>query len=140
MIVMLSFIGGVLIAKALNDIDWLTTAFLGITMAPLAYAAVVPLHRIRGWVSIVGGVVFVFVVAFGFGNIQARAQLLSRSGLNKLVLGEKGKNDASVIEVRILRTGERGVLFFDPQSGDFGFLPWENVRRIDWPLTSVFQR
>ena len=55
-------------------------------------------------------------------------------------IGEKGKEKELEINVRILRSGERGLLYFDPISRRFGLLPWDSIKQIDWAINSMFLR
>jgi hypothetical protein len=77
-------------------------------------------------------------MAFGFGIDIARYELSSELPLNKITIGEKGKDAETDLTARIIRSGERGVLYYDPKLGQFGLVPWDSIKRIDWarsPLT-----
>jgi len=73
-----------------------------------------------------------FATAFGLGIDFARADLTIEGPLSKITIGEKGKGAETEIAANIIRTGERGVLYFDPKSSQFGLVPWDSVKRIDW--------
>jgi hypothetical protein len=76
-------------------------------------------------------------MAFGFGIDAARFELWIELPLNKITIGEKGKDAETDVTAQIIRSGERGVLYFDPK-GQFGLVPWDSIKRIDWarsPLT-----
>jgi hypothetical protein len=78
-----------------------------------------------------------FFLAFGIGVQNARSEIRSKRPLNTITIGEKGKAGASDIKVRIMRSGERGVLYFDPQTRRFGLVPWDSIKQIDWELSSL---
>jgi hypothetical protein len=71
-----------------------------------------------------------FGVAFAIGIDFARKELTSELPLNKISIGEKGKA-VETVAARVLRTGERGVLYFDPKSAQFSLVPWEDIKRVD---------
>jgi hypothetical protein len=81
------------------------------------------------------GVLTAFFGALTVGSVSARSSIQSSLPLNSIKAGEKGKDIETEIKVRILRTGERGVLYFDPATQTFGLLPWDYVRRIDWAIS-----
>lgn len=78
------------------------------------------------------GLMIGFGGAFGLGVDLARGELSSDRPLNKISIGEKGKAAETEIAVRILRTGERGILYFDRSVSQFGFVSWDSVKSIDW--------
>jgi hypothetical protein len=98
-----------------------------IAMIPMSLLIVVPLQTLKSWMVICASLLCVFVLAFGVGIFKAQAQIKSTRPLNILKVGEKGKETETEIKVRILRTGERGVLYFDPATQSFGLLPWDHV-------------
>ena len=84
------------------------------------------------------GLTIGFGLAFGFGIDIARYELWSELPLNKITIGEKGKDAETEVAARIIRSGERGVLYYDPKLGQFGLVPWDSIKRIEWarsPLT-----
>ena len=122
------------------DRDAPSTAISSLALVPFAYAILVPHQYISRSTNAIGAALCVSIVAYGLGYLQANAAIKSKSGLSRLTVGEKSKEAKSNIEVRLLRTGERGILFFDPQGGKLGFLSWDQVRRLDWSPTTPFQR
>jgi hypothetical protein len=66
-------------------------------------------------VRVIFGLTIGFVMAFGFGIDIARFELWSELPLNKITIGEKGKDAETEVAARIIRSGERGVLYFDPK-------------------------
>ncbi len=92
----------------------------------------------RRTMSVIFGLTIGFGFAFGFGIDCARYELWSQLPLNKITIGEKGKDAETDVTARIIRSGERGVLYFDPKLGQFSLVPWDSIKRIDWarsPLT-----
>jgi hypothetical protein len=83
------------------------------------------------------GLFSLFVVTFALGIDSARNELKSKRPLNKIELGEKDKLAPREVHVRILRTGERGVLCYDPATQQFSLLPWDNVRKIEWAISQL---
>lgn len=47
--------------------------------------------------------------------------------------------DGDVSGVVVVRTGERGLLFFDPSKNRFVFKKWESVKQVDWPREPLFR-
>ncbi len=90
---------------------------------------------LKSWMVICAGLLCVFVLALGLGIDKAQALIISTRPLNIIKMGEKGKETETEIKVRILRAGERGVLYFDPATQSFGLLPWDYVKRIDWAIS-----
>jgi hypothetical protein len=78
-----------------------------------------------------------FAAAFGFGIDIARYELWSERPLNKIIIGEKGKDAETEVAARIIRSGERGVLYFDPKLNQFGLVPWDSIKRIEWPRSPL---
>lgn len=110
------------------------TVILFCLLIALAY------QKMESPIAISVGFSVAFLLAYGFGLQSARGQILSTRPLNIIKVGEKGKEAETEIKVRIMRTGERGVLYFDPAAQSFGLLPWEVVKRIDWANSSVFKK
>jgi hypothetical protein len=88
---------------------------------------------VLGFVSLVGA----FAFTFAAGIDTARNEISSLRPLNKITVVEKGQDTKTELNVRIMRTGERGVLYFDPIARQFALLPWENIRRIDWSISPI---
>jgi hypothetical protein len=111
---------------------------LGIgALLPYAVVTFVPRQLLLNPMILCGGILVVFIVAAGLGFNSARNQILSGLPLNKIKVGEKGKDTETEISVRIMRTGERGVLYFDPVAQTFGLLPWDHVKRVDWAISPL---
>ena len=45
-------------------------------------------------------------------------------------------NDANK-EIVVLRTGERGLLIYEPDSRRFAFAKWDTVKGFDWPRQPI---
>jgi hypothetical protein len=75
--------------------------------------------------------VFGFTMALGFDI--ANSEVNSAKSLSAIRFGE------GELQIRVLRTGERGVLYFDPAQKKFGLAPWDSVKKIDWE-TGLFPR
>lgn len=82
----------------------------------------------------------VFLCAMFVGFETARDQVRSRLPLNVIKIGEKGKEAETEVKVRIMRTGERGVLYYDPGTQSFALIPWEVVKRIEWSISPLMYR
>jgi hypothetical protein len=109
---------------------------LGLGTAPYLSVIMVPTGLLRHPLIVCVGVVGAFFAALGIGSESARIQIQSSLPLNSIKTGEKGKDIETEIKVRILRTGDRGVLYFDPATQTFGLLPWDYVRRVDWAIST----
>jgi hypothetical protein len=112
----------------------ITVFGLGLHIAAYLSPKLALRSRLSGFVGLVGA----FAFTFAAGVDSARNEISSLRPLNKIPVGEKGQEAKLELNVRIMRTGERGVLYFDPVARQFSLLPWENIRRIDWlisPLT-----
>jgi hypothetical protein len=94
----------------------------------------------RSGVMICLGILFAFTLAYGVGVDTAQNEVQSNRPLNVVRITGKGTNESSEIRVRVLRTGERGVLFFDPADRSFGLLPWDAIRRMDWSISPIMER
>lgn len=91
---------------------------------------------ILGFVGLIG----VFTLTFAAGVDSARSEISSLRPLNKIIVIEKGQDIKLDLNVRIMRTGERGVLYFDPVAQQFALIPWESIKRIDWLISSIKMR
>jgi len=80
-----------------------------------------------------------FAIAFAAGFDRARSDIVSTRPLNSIRMGEKGK-EGQTKSVRILRTGERGVLYFDTAERSFGLVPWDLIQHIEWKISSIWER
>jgi hypothetical protein len=74
----------------------------------------------RSGVILCLGIVFAFTLAFGIGIETAQNEIVSDRPLNVIKVVEQQPTLASEMRVRVLRTGERGVLYFDPVNRSFG--------------------
>jgi len=83
------------------------------------------------------GLLSSFLITFALGIDTARNELRSERPLNKIEVGEKGKPSESVLNVRIIRSGERGILYYDPVKQAFALVPWDSVKRIDWSISPL---
>jgi len=83
-------------------------------------------------VGAIFGLTIGFGMAFGFGIDAARFELWIELPLNKITIGEKGKDAETDVTAQIIRSGERGVLYYDPKLGQFGLVPWDSIKRIAW--------
>ena len=81
------------------------------------------------------GILSGFFIAFSLGFDSAQHEIKSNRPLSSISTGEKAKSAETQIKVRVLRSGERGVLYFDTTTRAFGFLPWENIKQIDWQIS-----
>ena len=96
-----------------------------------------PRQLLTNPLMIYGSICWAFFAALSIGFDTARNQIGSSLPLNTIKINEKGKGTETEINVRILRTGERGILYYDPATRGFALLPWDGVKRIDWALSSL---
>ncbi len=94
----------------------------------------------RSWIMICVGILVAFALAYGIGVDSAQNEIESSRPLNVIRIGDKGATQFTEMRVRVLRTGERGVLYFDPADRSFGLLPWEFVRGMDWSISAIIGR
>jgi hypothetical protein len=123
-----------------GDLDLGLVILSFLVAGPLFFFVEAPPQILKKWIVNYVGILCLFVLAFGFGFESARTQMQSHRPLSAIRVGEKGKETETEIKVRILRTGERGVLYFDPVAQGFGFLLWDSVKRIDWATSPLFPR
>jgi hypothetical protein len=83
------------------------------------------------------GLLSSFLITFALGIDTARNEIKSERPLNKIEIGEKGKPSEGVLNVRVIRSGDRGILYFDPRKQEFALIPWEAVKRIDWGISPL---
>jgi hypothetical protein len=113
---------------------------IAVGLVPYWFVTVAPRRLLMNPVILYIGVLGGFFVALGMGTVSARQQILSSLPLNSIKIGERGKDTETEMKVRMLRTGERGVLYFDPVAQTFGLLPWDNVKRVDWAISPLLYR
>lgn len=99
---------------------------------PYAVLSVAPRRLLINPMFVYSGILMMFFAAIAIGGATARLQIRSSAPLNSIKFGEKGKDVETEMMVRVLRTGERGVLYFDPTTQGFGLLPWDYVKRVGW--------
>jgi hypothetical protein len=114
----------------------LIVVFMAI-LVPYLLTLYVPLGELKPTVMY-GIAMGVFVVALLMGFESARLEIGSPRSLSSIKIGEKGKDAEAEIKVRILRSGERGILYYNPSTQAFGLVPWDVVKRVDWPMSSSF--
>lgn len=68
---------------------------------------------------------FVVMASFLIGHMIARSYVSDGGALHTITL--KGLDDVSG---RIIRSGDKGVLFFDNSSKQINFLKWENIEKL----------
>jgi hypothetical protein len=117
--------------------DLVGVALIAVSVVPYAFIAFATRRLLMNpvilYVAVLGG----FFVALGMGIINARQQIRSSLPLNSIRIGEEGKDTETEMKVRMLRTGERGILYFDPVAQTFGLLPWNHVKRVDWAISPL---
>jgi hypothetical protein len=74
-----------------------------------------------------------FIFTFAVGIDIAQNELESDRPLNVIETGR------GYFSVRILRTGDKGVLYFDPKKESFGLLRWDDVKSIDWSISQLLK-
>ena len=140
LIAFVSALVGLLIGAWYFPAGWDVAILVLVSLVPYGFVIFAPTQVLMNPLIICGGVLLVFIVALGIGAQSARAQIPSSLPLNKIKIGEKGKDTETEISVRILRTGERGVLYFDPVANTFGLLPWDSIKRVNWSISPFFSR
>jgi hypothetical protein len=81
-----------------------------------------------------------FVVAAGFAMAMAMALGIDQT---RALLNFPGAHTAHIVindvgkEVVLLRTGERGLLLYEPDSRRFAFTKWDAVKGFDWPRQPI---
>ncbi|MCP3408815.1 hypothetical protein [Bradyrhizobium sp. CCGB01] len=70
--------------------------------------------------------ILVIVSAFAMGHDNARAHLLSGE-ITHTIQTEK---ELAAMSVKIIRSGERGVLFYEPKTKQLGLVRWDAVKRL----------
>ena len=111
-----------------------------LTATPFTLIIVLPRHQLTSWIAICIGFSVAFLLAYGFGVQSARSQIISTRSLNIIKVSDKGKDAETEIKARIMRTGERGIVYFDPAAQSFGFIPWDSVKRMDWAISPLFSK
>ena len=88
----------------------------------------VRIHLTRSPFAALGLVSFSILLAMLFGVDETRKQLNQKSNRARADLRLLDKSLKSIV----LRSGERGILTYDPQSQIFSFNKWETVKGVDW--------
>jgi len=134
---LLSIVGGTLAVWYFASLDLIIVVLILATGGPYVWVRILPVEMQRSVLiqSMVALTIFLCAMFVGFET--AREQIKSRLPLNVIKIGEKGKEADTEIKVRILRTGERGVLYYDPGTQTFGLVSWDIVKRIDWSISPV---
>jgi hypothetical protein len=127
-------------AVAPDRVDVGEAILIIMTAIPFSLVIVVSRQQLTSWIAICLGSSAAFVLAYAFGVQSARSQIFSTRSLNIIKISEKGKDAEREIKARIMRTGERGVLYFDPATQSFSLMPWESVKRIDWAINPLFRK
>jgi hypothetical protein len=83
--------------------------------------------------SVMGRLAFFFLAAtafaFSFGYQIASETLHPSSSVKHLVTTIETKNDGT-IDARLIRSGDRGVLFLNKQNNQVALLPWDEIKQI----------
>jgi hypothetical protein len=85
------------------------------------------------WAMVVLGAAGVFGFTMALGFDVANSEVSTPKRLSAIRIGEAEH------QVKVLRAGDRGVLYFDPAQKKFGLVPWDSVKKIDWD-TGLFPR
>ena len=129
-------IGTALFAAWYLNADLLLILTLILGYVPYLLILNAPSWLLRHPLLVYAGVLTAFYGALTVGSVSAQTEIQSSRPLNSIKTGEKGKDIETEIKVRILRTGDRGVLYFDPATRTFDLLPWDYVRRVDWAIST----
>jgi hypothetical protein len=110
---------------------WYAVGFLGL-VSQTVWEIVYPIYSIERWKNpafrYTTALLFIavsWVTAFLIGYQRAEATLASSTPTERIFIDEKA------IPARLIRGGERGVLFKSFETGKLSFLRWENIKRID---------
>ena len=123
-----------------STIDFSLVFLTFVSFLPYPILSSAPRRLLISPMFIYGGALATFFAAITIGYAEARIQILSPLSLSSVKLGEKGKDTETEMKVRIVRMGERGVLYFDPATQAFGLLPWDYVKRVDWAISPLLPR
>jgi hypothetical protein len=123
-------VGAFGIYERLSMLLVLSGAVLSLTTAFALYPPSIFLWQKQLFVAAAG---FAMAMAMAIGIDQTRA-LLNLPGFHTvhIVINDVGK------EVVLLRTGERGLLIYEPDPGRFAFTKWDAVKGFDWPRQPIF--
>jgi hypothetical protein len=122
-----------------STMDFSLIILIFVALLPYLMVSFVPRRLLINPMFIYGGALVTFFAAILIGYAEARLQIFSPRPLNSIKFGEKGKDTETEMKVRILRTGERGILYFDPATQTFGLLPWDYVKRVDWAISPLLR-
>jgi hypothetical protein len=68
----------------------------------------------------------VILTAYAMGHDSARSYLLSGEARYSIQIG----NDLAAQPVQIIRSGDKGILYYDPKSNQLSFVRWEAVKKL----------
>jgi hypothetical protein len=132
------YISGIVTAAMLTWLSYMTPNMTWLFTAGLVSLWAVPKIFIlsRGKLRQPTGVIFgtlisLMALAFSLGWDSA-SSLGSTQALIETKEGE--------IKARIMRTGERGILYYRPEDRRFSVVPWVDVQRLGWPQTTFSER
>jgi hypothetical protein len=134
------FFAGVGTSLYIWEFDVAVIVLMAVSIVPYLALTYMPRELLTNPLVMYGIGVFVFLVTLFIGFDSARNQIRNTSALTTISMGEKGKDTDKEIKVRVLRTGERGVLYYDPGKQAFGMLPWDTIKRLDWAITPFFDQ
>ena len=134
---------------------WLTilralAIMLGVVVIALSFHAHLATGIVLGVALVIGYFLFTgrdlkmapiiaAVAIFGFGTAMAFGSDYSRMTLN---------NERNVVEVKIrqvskkvvmVRSGDRGVLFYEPETGRFSVDKWDVIENLNWERAPLYR-
>jgi hypothetical protein len=96
------------------------------TLSPAVHSAMLSmLHCCTSDLKRRFGILAGLAVAFTVGYERSLAIISSTEPTERISIEEKK------IDVRLIRGGERGLLFKSFETGKLGFLRWEKIKQID---------
>ncbi len=75
-------------------------------------------------VKLVAVSIFVFTFAFIMGFTQSRSYLKDGDGSHQIV------TEGETLTTKIIRSGDRVMLFLDVKANQLGFLRWDSIKKV----------
>src|SRR5690242_1121800 len=102
--------------------------YIWIAGTALSFAVSVMLFAHRSAWATTCSVIFLSIAVFAFGHDVATRLLQSNNPAKTLIQTSEG-----AVHARIIRSGERGILFYDPANHLVTFLKWDTIKQISRP-------
>jgi hypothetical protein len=106
---------------------------MGVAVMAGCAATFLPVHKMSRSAAAVAIASFALILAIELGVDTTRTTL---NDLNPTPAATVEFND-KFAKLIVLRSGEKGVLFYDPKLGTFSFEKWDEIKKIDWPRVGL---